>query len=55
MFIYDPYNIRTFYIQSFPNVLFQDSDSIYLLLQRKYTPKLRKTKIDITYDICSSN
>ena len=49
MFIYDPYNIRTFYIQSFPNVLLQDSDSIYLLLQRKYTPKLRKTKIDITY------
>ena len=31
------------------NLLFQDSDSIYLLLQRKYTPKLRKTNIDITY------
>ena len=31
------------------DLLSQDSVSVYLLLQRKYTPKLRKTKIDITY------
>ena len=29
--------------------LLQESDSIYLPLQRKYTPKLRKSKIDVTY------
>ena len=31
------------------DLLLQDSDSIYLPLQRKYTPKLRKSKIDISY------
>ena len=31
------------------DLLLQDSDSIYLLLQRNYTPELYKTKIDISY------
>ena len=31
------------------DLLLQDSDSFYLPLQRKYTPKLRKSKIDISY------
>ena len=31
------------------DLLLQDSDSIYLLLQRNYTPELCKTKIDISY------
>ena len=31
------------------DLLLQDNDSIYLPLQRKYTPKLRKSKIDISY------
>ena len=47
--IYDPCDIRTFYIQSFSSLLVQDGDSIYLLLQQKYMLKLRKDKIDITY------
>ena len=49
MFIYDPYNIRTFYFQSISNSLLQVSDPIYMLIQRKYTPKLPKSKTDITY------
>ena len=39
-----------YFLHSFDlDPLLQDSDSIYLLLQRKCTPRLRKTWIDITY------
>ena len=48
-FFYDPYDIRTFYFQLISNSLLQESDPIYMLIQRKHTPKLPKSKTDITY------
>ena len=41
--------LSTFKRSQFSSFLLQDSDSINLLLQRKYTPKLCKTRADITY------
>ena len=39
--IYDPYSIRTFYIQSFSSLRLQDSDSIYLYTRLNYVnPRL---------------
>ena len=38
-----------------PKSQLQDSDSIYLLLQRKYTPEVRKSMIDITYSWFTKN
>ena len=51
--IYDPYSIRTFYIQSFSSLRLQDCDSIYLYTRLNYVnPRLT---LLITYHATSQD